>query len=155
MNNIKDILEGIFDQTSSSVTGAVILPTLGKLMKDGDLDAIYSDIIEPKSTQMITKEKSTSKIPNKKWGVYARRDGSGNIRFTMFYKLNKDIGNRYMLTYKKSTPPYLIIDKNLSNDRHDVIISLLRYEELPLAIWSKKDGDQLAIAMQNKYEIHE
>lgn len=153
--NLKDILEGIFDQTSSSITGAVILPTLGKLMKDGDLGVIYSDIIEPKSTQMIIRGKSTSKIPYKKWGVYALRDGSGNIRFTMFYRENKDNGNRYMLTYKKGTPPYLIIDKNLSNDRHDIIMSLVRYEGSPLAIWSKKDGDQLAIAMQNKYEIHE
>lgn len=153
--NLNDILEGIFDQTSSSVTGAAILPTLDKLMKDGDLNVIYSDIIEPKSIQMITKGKSTSKIPYKKWGVYALQDGNGNIRFTMFYKVNKDNGNRYMLTYKKGAPPYLIIDKNLSNDRHDGIICLLRYEELPLAIWSKKDGDQLAIAMQNKYEIHE
>ena len=38
--NLNDILEGIFDQTSSSVTGAAILPTLDKLMKDGDLDVM-------------------------------------------------------------------------------------------------------------------
>lgn len=155
MKDLEFILEGIFDQTSSSVTGAAILPTLDKLMKDNDLDVIYSDIIEPKSTQMIIKGKSTSKIPYKKWGVYALQDGNGNIRFTMFYRGNKDSGDRYMLTYKKGASPYLIIDKNLSNDRHDGIICLLRYEELPLAIWSKKNGDQLAIAMQNKYEIHE
>lgn len=153
--NLNDILEGIFDQTSSSVTGAAVLHALGKLMKDGDLGAIYSDIIEPKSIQMITKGQSTSKIPYKKWGVYALRDGKGNIRFTMFYRGNKDNGNRYMLAYKKGIPPYLIIDKNLLNDRHDIITSLVRYEGSPLAIWSKKDGDQLAIAMQNKYEIHE
>lgn len=155
MKDLESILEGIFDQTSSSITGAAILPTLDKLMKDGDLDVIYSDIIEPKSIQMITKGQSTSKIPYKKWGVYVIRDGNGNIRFNMFYRENKDSGNRYMLTYKKGTPIYLTIDKNLLNVRHDGIICLARYEESPLAIWSKKDGDQLAIAMQNKYEIHE
>lgn len=153
--DLREIVEGIFDQTSSSVTGAAILPILDKLMKDDDLGTIYSDIIEPKSIQMITKGQSTSKIPYKKWGVYAPRDGNGNIRFTMFYRENKDSGNRYMLTYKKGAPVYLVIDKNLLNVRHDGIIGLVRYEESPLAIWSKKDGDQLAIAMQNKYEIHE
>ena len=153
--NLNDILEGIFDQTSSSVTGAAMLPTLDELMKGGDLDVIYSDIIEPRSIQMIKKGQLTSKIPYKKWGVYALRDGSGNIRFTMFYRGNKDSGDRYMLTYKKGTPIYLTIDKNLLNVRHDGIIGLVRYEDSPLAIWSKKDGDQLATAMQNKYEIHE
>lgn len=155
MKDLKSILESIFDQTSSSVTSAALLSKLDELMRGGDLKAIYQDIIEPRSIQMINKGQLTSKIPYKKWGVYALQDGSGNIRFTMFFRENKDAGTRYMLTYKKGTPIYLTIDKNLLNIRHDGIICLVRYEESPLAIWSKRDGDQLVSIMQNKYEIHE
>lgn len=157
MNNIKDILEGIFDQSDAKLVSSVRSSVIIKYLKDAQIDMLYKKILLPSSQTVINRKPQISDILTGFYGVFAYEDPFHDVYWFLFYRESERIGYETCISCKRSessSPIYGFTDQyKIYSNVSNINLEILNAPKNPLVIWTKEQGDSIINMLKSCHDI--
>lgn len=158
MNNIKDILEGIFDQSDAKLVSSVRSSVIIKYLKDAQVDKLYKSILLPRAKIVVNNNPEVIDIPVGFYGVFAYTDTIHDTWWFLFYRESEKFGRETYISCARSEShkPICGIDEDqyrIFNGVSYPELEILKSYKNPLVIWTKEQGDSMINMLKSCHDI--